>query len=1033
MKKALKIAGISLGSLLALVIIAAVIVSSVVLSPKKLTRLVKKHAPQFVTCDIQLEKADLTLLKTFPNFGVEIEKVVLINPMDNAPSDTLADIGQVIVTANLKKILRSDEIAVSKCVLKDARLHLFRNENELTNYNVFVSDTMPKDTVGKPFKYSIDLKGVQLKNVNLFYADSISKMTAALQQLDLNLKGDLKEKDLHADLDLNAGSLDLQTPKLTTSSKHLGIAYKGDVVHYKQINGDLSLNTPDICLKLGEEYLNHDTLLLHLPLNFDLNDMAGSLHQAQIGLNNYLINLDGNASYAKNRDITLDLAFATNDLIIEDVMSYLPEKARTSLSSMTFSGKARLSEGRVKGVLNDSLMPLIQTKVHTDKATVDIRKLPYPFTEVNLDALLNLNLNDKSSADISQITAVMNKSHIRGNGMVNDLTKKLAFDMNVEADMPMSDLKKFLPKNIKVDGQSEVKLKVNCGLKELLAALTKFKFDQANLKGNIAIDRFAFNMSDTIQATAPRLKLAITLPASRQINGRKGVYVAIDTKQLQAQVGKKINAEMTDLSLNTTADNIKGGLNSILANADLTVGTLKADYDTIHLDTKQAHIVATTTPQPTKNLQAYVVFDSKTLTTYTGKAYHFTASDFDIDILARQDKSKKDPLNQWNPTADFSLKNAEVHVAKIDNDIVIPTINFLFNPKELNIRESTVRIGQSDLSMEGRISGINEWMEDHNRLVKGDLKLNSQFINIDEIMKLTSGMGHSSDSTQADAEEGVGKEDNPFMVPRGFDFSFDINTQNAIYGNFDLHSLNGQLTVKDGTLVLNQIGFTNKAAKMQLTAIYQSPRKNHLFLGMDFHLLDVQINDLISMIPVIDTLVPMLKTFDGNGEFHIAAQTNLRSNYKPKISTLRAAADIEGHNLYVRDTASFTKTTNMLKISTNGEFKIDSIDVQLTVFRNEIDLYPFLLSIGKYKAVASGRHNLDMNCNYHISVTDTPLPTRLGIDISGNMKNLKYSLAPCKYKNLYRPERRGDTDKMVLELKQKIADALKANVKKGNP
>ena len=70
------------------------------------------------------------------------------------------------------------------------------------------------------------------------------------------------------------------------------------------------------------------------------------------------------------------------------------------------------------------------------------------------------------------------------------------------------------------------------------------------------------------------------------------------------------------------------------------------------------------------------------------------------------------------------------------------------------------------------------------------------------------------------------------------------------------------MTVKDGTLILREIGFTNKAAEMQLTALYQSPRKNNLFLAMDFHLLRVQINDLLTMIPYIDTLVPMLKTFD---------------------------------------------------------------------------------------------------------------------------------------------------------------------------
>ncbi|MCQ2603052.1 MAG: hypothetical protein MJ193_03885, partial [Clostridia bacterium] len=267
-----------------------------------------------------------------------------------------------------------------------------------------------------------------------------------------------------------------------------------------------------------------------------------------------------------------------------------------------------------------------------------------------------------------------------------------------------------------------------------------------------------------------------------------------------------------------------------------------------------------------------------------------------------------------------------------------------------------------------------------------------------------------------------------FSVPRGVDFYFGVKTKNAVCGNFDLNNLGGQLTVKDGTLVLQEIGFTNKAAVMQLTAMYRSPRKNHLFLGMDFHLLDVQINDLLMMVPCIDTIVPMLRTFDGQAEFHIAAETYMKSNYKPKVSTIRAAADIEGQNLTVNDQFSFTKITDMLGVSTNGNYRIDSLDIQMTVFKDQVDLYPFMISIGKYKAVASGRQNLDKTCSYHISVTDAPLATRLGLDITGSLGNLKFSLAPCKYKNLYRPKRRNDTDDMMLEIKKKIANALKDNV-----
>ena len=88
MKKALKIIGITLASLVGLVLIAAIIAVSMVTSSGKLTKMVNKYAPEFVNCEMALGKADLTLFKTFPEVGVEIENVALINPMAGSPSDT---------------------------------------------------------------------------------------------------------------------------------------------------------------------------------------------------------------------------------------------------------------------------------------------------------------------------------------------------------------------------------------------------------------------------------------------------------------------------------------------------------------------------------------------------------------------------------------------------------------------------------------------------------------------------------------------------------------------------------------------------------------------------------------------------------------------------------------------------------------------------------------------------------------------------------------------------------------------------------
>ena len=1026
MKKALKITGITLASLVGVVLIVVGIALAMITSSGRLTKMVKKYAPEFITCEMELAKADLTLFKTFPNVGIDIENVALINPMTGSPSDTLANIDDLTVVLDLKKLLKEKEIVIRKCILEDAFVNLYTDTLGNNNFDVF--KTKEDNDTTNTFDYLVDIEEVKLKNNTLFYTDDRNQMTAQAQGLNLDLKGKMQDKDIAADLALNADALSLKMNAVQLALKTVDLDFDGEVAQYDQINGTLKLTTPDITLNLDEPYLENDTLSLNLPLQFSIKSLKGHLGQGQIGLNRYVIDVNGDVEIAENNDVNLDLALNTNTLVIEDVLTYLPEKVQKKLSSIEYSGKATLSDVEVKGTVNDSLMPLIKAKVLTDNVKVNVKQLPYPITEVNLDGDLDLDLNsDANSLTVNSVSAKFNHSSFTADGVVDDLLGDIGLKLKVKGDVPLTDIKSFLPKNVKLNGRTSLDLTTNFTVENLMKSLKDYNMNRLSAKANLRVNSFAFDM-DTIHASAPTLNVGLTLPASAKQKGQKGAYVTLTTSQLDAKVGKGIKANLKNPDIKLAADNFKGGLEKMLLNADLKFSHLDMEYDTIHAQVDAPAITFVTTPgKSTKGLNARITLDSKTVEANMGEAYALNSNLLKVNASVSQNKAKKDFLNQWNPSADFILGNALVKVDGIEKLIRVSNIDFLFNSHELDFKKSTFSIGQSDMSMQGSVVGIKEWLDDHKNLMKGELQVTSEFLNINEILELTSGLGHKA--TEEETAALANKEDNPFMVPEGIDFNFVLNTQRALYDNFDMNNLKGTLTVKDGTLLLREIGFTNKAAEMQLTAMYQSPRKNNLFLAMDFHLLRVQINDLLTMIPYIDTLVPMLKTFDGQAEFHIGAETNLKSNYEPKISTLRAAADIEGKNLTVNDKFTFTKITDLLDISTNGSYRVDSLDVQLTAFKNEIDLWPSQIAIGKYKVTVDGRMTLDKNGEYHLSVTQSSLPVRLGLKISGPLNKLEYKLEDCKYPNLYKPNKRNDREQMYYELKKKIADRLKENVR----
>jgi hypothetical protein len=353
-----------------------------------------------------------------------------------------------------------------------------------------------------------------------------------------------------------------------------------------------------------------------------------------------------------------------------------------------------------------------------------------------------------------------------------------------------------------------------------------------------------------------------------------------------------------------------------------------------------------------------------------------------------------------------------------------------FDPETFNIRESSLKIGKSDFGLTGDLSNILSYFKGDS-ILKGKFKFISGTTDISQLMALTNGIGNK-DSASVQKPEAV-KTDTiytgPYMVPKGMDLLLEANINNAIFGADTAANITGIVQVHDGVLVLDDLTFDTPAAKMQLTALYRTSRKNHLFIGLDYRMSDVEISELLTMIPDIDTIMPMLRSFGGKGEFHIAVETYMDSLYNIKKSTLRGAASIKGNDLILMDGPTFSEIAKTLRFNKKTENRVDTLSVEFTIFRNEIDVYPFLLVMDKYKAVIVGRHNFDMTFDYHISVTDCPLPIKLGIDIKGNENNLSYKLAPCRYAHYYRPSSRRIVESKRLELRKLIRDALTRKTK----
>jgi hypothetical protein len=212
---------------------------------------------------------------------------------------------------------------------------------------------------------------------------------------------------------------------------------------------------------------------------------------------------------------------------------------------------------------------------------------------------------------------------------------------------------------------------------------------------------------------------------------------------------------------------------------------------------------------------------------------------------------------------------------------------------------------------------------------------------------------------------------------------------------------------------------------MDLNAFYRTRSRKDLAAGFDLQFTDMDMGEFIRLYPGMDTLLPMLKSFEGIINCQIAATTQIDTNMNVVLPTIEGVARIKGDSLVLLDGETFAEIAKMLKFKNREKNLVDSIAVEVSIKDNQIEVYPFIMKMDRYTTAISGKQDLDMNLDYHISVLKSPLPMRMGINISGNMDDFKFGIGKAKYKDTNLPVYSNVIDSTRVNLLEKIKDIYK--------
>ena len=1001
MKRVLIITGWSLLGLFGAIIIALSIACYLIFTPARLTAIAHQVADQYVTCEYELDEVELTYFSTFPYFGVSVKDACLINPMEGAQSDTLVAVPELLVSLKLIDAIHGN-ICIKRFHLRDATANIYIAADGTTNFDVFKSEDDEEEEE--------DEGGWQLKSV----------------RWEEDLKVSARHLSFVDEKDTIAASLDEASIVLASQNRD-------------DLDGTrLDLGAQHVCVTLkGEEYAQDLELRLHLPVYYK-NLEHVYIDKAKLQVNDFGLLLDGEAStpdlssgvYTCDATVSTDGAWQ-----IQEILALVPERFKASLKDIKVDGLMAL-EANVKGTYADSIMPVLTAHLDIKEGKGAYKPLPYTVRDLQLDADARLDLNKQqpSTVSINKLSAKTKESRIAAKGKVEDLLEDMLLDLHLDIDANLPDFAYFMPKEMDLKGQT--KGKANAKIR--LSDLSEMRLEKGTIDADLTLTDIAYTM-DSMEATLPYTKAKVFIPNKNP--SRKSVNwacVDLDTKQVDFSMDTTINAALGASMIRIEAANVLNNEQDYFAS--IHTASLDGRFEDIHADLTNAELEAYLAGG--KKMSAKIQTDA--LQAEMGEELMAKTEALRIEAAARYKAGEENILLQWNPRLTIHLKNGEVRMPeRLPEPVYIPSIEFAYSNKAMNIANSRIELGNSDLNIKGNVRHIGGWFR-HKKILEGELDIVSDHCDANQLMAWFSADEETSQESGAESQESKAesqeeltstpeqntpdstKEMEPFMVPLDVDLALNTNLKEVEIFNQVAKDLKGGIFMQEGNLILDEVGFVCRAAKLQLTAMYRSPRRNHLYLGMDYHMVDVDIDELLTMIPNLEEMVPMLSSFKGAAEFHLAAETYLNSQYQPKMSTLRGAASLTGKDLVVLDGETFDKISKLLLFSKKTENKIDSINAELTIYKNQIDVYPLCVQMDNYMVALGGRHNTNMTFDYDINVLS---PIYLGVKVSGSMDDLQIKLAKCKFAQDFKPHWYQKVDNQSRELRERIKQSMEKNVR----
>ncbi|MDR0962390.1 MAG: AsmA family protein [Mediterranea sp.] len=339
----------------------------------------------------------------------------------------------------------------------------------------------------------------------------------------------------------------------------------------------------------------------------------------------------------------------------------------------------------------------------------------------------------------------------------------------------------------------------------------------------------------------------------------------------------------------------------------------------------------------------------------------------DMALAGRMSYLDKEQYDRFSASGTVGLNNMKLQMKDMP-DVLIQRSILSFTPRYLQLSETTVNIGNNDITADSRFENYIAYAM-KGKTLHGNLNIRSNHFNLNDFMT-------GSDSTATTTADADTTAMSLIEVPKNIDFAMTADMKEVLMDNIVLKNIKGNLRVAGGKADMSNLSMNTMGGNVVMNGYYSTADLNKPEMDASFKMTGLSFAETYKSLNMVQKLAPVFENLKGNFSGSMALKTDLDKQMSPVLQTVQGSGSLSTKDLALNGVGIIDKIADAVKKPELKDITAKDMNIDFTIKDGRVATKPFDIKWKDYNLNLSGSTGLDQTIDY---VGKIALPASTGI------------------------------------------------------